>query len=572
MTDTAIVRSEAAAAAAGEDETFAELDPVHWSELMESLRGTGVASGGAVTPDSPESESVAVATITYRIAGITYQVTGKDVALSDATATGPMSSGEEMWDLIVGTTTPDLVLKAGTPGVPGAIEFPDLDANTVLVAAVRRVFDDTTIAATEILPAQIPSTLEGDHTGPTYQNGHRSYGGRSAGDVFELQGNSADWEDRIEVYSPTRVLPDAVTWDGSGDSDDIQGFMARFDGTLTMDASLWNMGAVHMAGSVIWEQSAGLFGGVQLFRHTATHRNPIGEFLNGATLGNTILSFLDQPAPTAYGPTSGGGAGGFTLPQLTSYNTSPTLRERPGDDIGDPTFDAGTDVWTLTSHGLADGDRVVFTARGTGPTAAFAAYNSTNDTTINNTLYWVVSATANTFQLAATEGGSAITSGSDSSGTWTIAQLGEMVLTNLDGVSVAPTMQQGATVGDRYGVRVFDVTRNGDAADGRLTDQVGIAIAKLAEAGDANVLLRLGATTIEETNDDGNNRAIQDDTGYGWFQDNTLMLVGSGDPASGGGTVAPVGSIYRNTAGSTVSTILYVKHGAGDTAWSPLTG
>lgn len=45
------------------------------------------------------------------------------------------------------------------------------------------------------------------------------------------------------------------------------------------------------------------------------------------------------------------------------------------------------------------------------------------------------------------------------------------------------------------------------------------------------------------------------------------ILSGTGDPGAGSGTVAPQGSMFLRTDGST-STTLYVKTGAGDTAWT----
>jgi hypothetical protein len=50
------------------------------------------------------------------------------------------------------------------------------------------------------------------------------------------------------------------------------------------------------------------------------------------------------------------------------------------------------------------------------------------------------------------------------------------------------------------------------------------------------------------------------------------ILSGSGDPAAGGGTPASQGSLYLRRGASAVSAALYVKHGALDTDWSPLTG
>jgi len=61
------------------------------------------------------------------------------------------------------------------------------------------------------------------------------------------------------------------------------------------------------------------------------------------------------------------------------------------------------DTITLNNHGLQNGDTVVFTAVSIG----FSVY----------TIYYVVSATTNTFQLSLTSGGSAIAFGADGTGT-----------------------------------------------------------------------------------------------------------------------------------------------------------
>jgi hypothetical protein len=80
------------------------------------------------------------------------------------------------------------------------------------------------------------------------------------------------------------------------------------------------------------------------------------------------------------------------------------------DAPGNPAFTDATDLWTLVGHGLADDDRVQFTASGTNP--------STYDTA---TVYFVISATADTFQLSTTSGGAAVAgTGLDGDGTWTI--------------------------------------------------------------------------------------------------------------------------------------------------------
>lgn len=61
------------------------------------------------------------------------------------------------------------------------------------------------------------------------------------------------------------------------------------------------------------------------------------------------------------------------------------------------TADAGTDTLTSAAHGLSDADAVMVTTTTALPAGLVA-----------DTMYWVVGATLNTFQLAATEGGVAI--------------------------------------------------------------------------------------------------------------------------------------------------------------------
>ena len=69
------------------------------------------------------------------------------------------------------------------------------------------------------------------------------------------------------------------------------------------------------------------------------------------------------------------------------------------DDTGGIAFtaDAGTDTITSAAHGLANADRVFVSSQTTLPGGLSAS-----------TVYYVISAAANTFQLAATEGGAAI--------------------------------------------------------------------------------------------------------------------------------------------------------------------
>lgn len=74
-------------------------------------------------------------------------------------------------------------------------------------------------------------------------------------------------------------------------------------------------------------------------------------------------------------------------------------------------------VVTWTAHGQANGQRVVFRTTGALPTGL-----------LPNTVYFVINATTNTFQLAATAGGAAIATSGTQSGSHTIYQAVETVI------------------------------------------------------------------------------------------------------------------------------------------------
>lgn len=82
---------------------------------------------------------------------------------------------------------------------------------------------------------------------------------------------------------------------------------------------------------------------------------------------------------------------------------------RSADVTYDETGGASEDLWTGTAHPFNDNDEVYFSAVGTGATGYAAS-----------TKYFVINATANTFQLSATLGGAAIAGTGDSAGTWTL--------------------------------------------------------------------------------------------------------------------------------------------------------
>lgn len=81
-----------------------------------------------------------------------------------------------------------------------------------------------------------------------------------------------------------------------------------------------------------------------------------------------------------------------------------------GTSVGAVTFDNATDVWSRAAHGLVDGDIVQLTNSGGGLPNGYAAA----------TVYYVVSATADTFKLSLTRSGAAVDGTTNGTGTHTV--------------------------------------------------------------------------------------------------------------------------------------------------------
>ncbi len=140
----------------------------------------------------------------------------------------------------------------------------------------------------------------------------------------------------------------------------------------------------------------------------------------------------------------------------------------------DETGGASEDLWTLSAHGMDDGQRVQFSAVGTGA-SGYAA----------DTDYYVVGSTANAFQLSATLGGAAIAGTGDSAGTWTLGRLDTQWYgyakkwtpgyQGLDAVTTL-TAHDGLGLLARYDLDEIAAAHSGDtvaARIGRILDEVG---------------------------------------------------------------------------------------------------
>lgn len=101
----------------------------------------------------------------------------------------------------------------------------------------------------------------------------------------------------------------------------------------------------------------------------------------------------------------------------------------------DATFDNLTDTWTATAHGFVNDDKIELTTSGTLPTGYSAGVT-----------YHVVGATANTFQLSATQGGAPVNGLDNGTGTHTAANP-VLAIGTYDVVAVA-TYPDTSTVSD----------------------------------------------------------------------------------------------------------------------------
>jgi hypothetical protein len=165
------------------------------------------------------------------------------------------------------------------------------------------------------------------------------------------------------------------------------------------------------------------------------------------------------------------------------------------------TFANATDLWTASAHGLIVGDEVQFTTVGTGATGG------TGFTV--DTPYWVVTVdSADTFSLAATKGGTAITGTADSISTWTLKKATKIAKADLDTLMRMmaestsapapfrrPVLYCGAYVkqalSEIYGFAPMSRTEGGVAIDQIVTDfipRLGVVFDRWMHPGDAYLL------------------------------------------------------------------------------------
>ena len=115
------------------------------------------------------------------------------------------------------------------------------------------------------------------------------------------------------------------------------------------------------------------------------------NFLGAAT--GSLMPYCGDTTPTGFLAADGVAFALDTYPALAAV-----LLGKYGLPTGEEfTGDAGTDIFNKTAHGLSDGERVMLYSDDTLPAGLS-----------ENTIYFVISATTNTFQLSTSSGGSAI--------------------------------------------------------------------------------------------------------------------------------------------------------------------
>ena len=123
--------------------------------------------------------------------------------------------------------------------------------------------------------------------------------------------------------------------------------------------------------------------------------------------GTGPLPYVGTSAPTGWLLCDGSESSCTTYSALFLVIVSNIADWGRGTKVGDFTADSGTDIFTLGTHGLSDGDLVhVANSGGALPSGLSTA-----------TVYYIISSLTNTFQLSTTSGGSAVNITDNGSGT-----------------------------------------------------------------------------------------------------------------------------------------------------------
>lgn len=127
------------------------------------------------------------------------------------------------------------------------------------------------------------------------------------------------------------------------------------------------------------------------------------EWVTGAPVGS-LLAMTDSTVPSGYLKLNGPTISMTTYEALYDYYGNAIYGLNAGTNF---TADSGTDVITATSHGLSDDDVIELTNSGGALPNGLLA----------DTKYFVITSTANTFQVSTTQGGAAVNFTDNGTGT-----------------------------------------------------------------------------------------------------------------------------------------------------------
>lgn len=125
----------------------AEVDKIDLDILVAGYAGTGVFSGCAVTAQGTPDMTVAVASGTVLVAGLSATVASGNVTITTADATNPR------FDLVVVSNAGTKSVTAGTAAADPV--FPAIPANSAVLAAVYVPASDTAIQSNQIVDKRL---------------------------------------------------------------------------------------------------------------------------------------------------------------------------------------------------------------------------------------------------------------------------------------------------------------------------------------------------------------------------------------------------------------------------------
>lgn len=223
----------------------AEPDKVDFDVLAAGTNGTGVLTGCAVTAQAIPDMTVAVASGTVSIAGVSAAVTSGNLAIPAADASNPR------FDLIVASNTGVKSVVTGAPA--SAPVFPSIPASSVALAAVYVPATDTAIQSNQIVDKRV-QVLPG--------------GGAAGGAKLIISA--------AQTIPASGSLPAAVSWDAEEWDTDGYHDTATNPTRITIPAGL--AGKVRLEG-FIWSTAAATWNSGQFC--TVRIRKNGGSYVRG---------------------------------------------------------------------------------------------------------------------------------------------------------------------------------------------------------------------------------------------------------------------------------------------------